>query len=64
MLYTSRNRKRACTLGVHEELFGQVSELSVLSDALSSAKIIWFFRRSAKGLLREAQEVQDLSRKR
>ena len=37
MLYASRNHERACTLGVQEELFGQVFEVSGLALALSRA---------------------------
>ncbi len=48
MLYASQNHERACTLGVHEELFGQVCEVSGLARALSRA----FLRLLEVGLIK------------
>lgn len=36
MLCASRNDERACTLGVHKELFGQVLEVSVVVTATAT----------------------------
>lgn len=36
MLCVSRNSERACTLGVHEELFGQVLKVSTMRGLVSS----------------------------
>lgn len=57
MLHVSQNHERACTLGVHEEPFGQVLEVSCMRGTVSSRLWVFFSRFwSVAGLARRSAD--------